>query len=118
MNTMQASVREYLSLGWALCPIPDKSKAPNLHGWNRLDNGIFRPDQAGLITANVGLLHAYSGTVAIDVDDYRLAKPFLHQNEVDLDALLTDPGAVLIDSGRENRHKLLYRYHDAYSGPI
>ena len=77
MSTTQASVREYLSLGWVLCPIPDKSKAPNLPGWNRRENAVIRQEQTGLITANVGLLHAFSGTVSIDVDDYGLAKPFL-----------------------------------------
>ena len=109
---MHASVRDYLSLGWALCPIPDKSKAPNMPGWNRRENAIIHQDQAGLITANVGLLHAYSGTVSIDVDDYGLAKLFLSQNGVDLDSLLSDSSSVLIDSGRKNRCKLLYRYHE------
>jgi hypothetical protein len=110
MKAMQKSVRKYLSLGWVLCPVSDKSKAPNLHGWNRRENAVTRLDQAGLLTANVGLLHAYSGTVAIDVDDYLLAKPFLYQNGVDLDTLLTDSSSVLIDSGRLNRFKLLYKY--------
>ena len=109
---MQKSVREYLSLGWSLCPIPDRSKAPNLRGWNRRENAVTRLDQAGLITASVGLLHAYSGTVSIDVDNYLLAKPFLWVNGIDLGDLLSDPSAVLIDSGRVNRFKLLYRYHE------
>ena len=110
---MQESVRDYLALGWVLCPIPERSKGPIRPGWNRPENGIFRQDQAKQITGNVGLLHAYSGTVSIDVDDVGLAKPFLSQNGVDLEALLTDPSAVLIDSGRENRCKLLYRHHES-----
>ena len=107
---MQKSVRKYLSLGWSLCAIPDRSKAPNSPGWNRRGNAVTRLDQAGLITANVGLLHAYSGTVAIDIDNYNLAKSSLWGNGVDLDELLTDPNGVLINSGRENHCKLLYRY--------
>ena len=112
MNAMQESVREYLSLGLALCAIPDRSKAPNSPGWNRRENAVTTLDQAGLITANVGLLHAYSGTVAIDVDDYHLAKSSLWENGVDLDTLMTDPRAVLINSGCLNRCKLLYQYHE------
>ena len=109
-STLQASVHEYLAAGWALCPISERSKTPSIPGWNRLENAITRPDQADQITGNVGLLHAFSGTVSIDVDNVELANTHLKFHGIDLDGLLCKPGAVLIDSGRSNRCKLLYRY--------
>ena len=107
-SRLLVSLREYLAAGWALCPIPAKSKAPRKLGWNLIENAITNQGQVDLITGNVGLLHAFSDTVAIDVDDYNLAKPFLMDNGIDLDALLNDSRSVLIDSGRVNRYKLLY----------
>ncbi len=107
-SRLLVSLREYLAAGWALCPIPAKSKAPRKLGWNLIENAITNQGQVDLITGNVGLLHAFSDTVAIDVDDYNLAKPFLMDKGIDLDALLNDSRSVLIDSGRVNRYKLLY----------
>ncbi len=108
-GALQIAVKEYLENGWVLCPITEGSKVPSLQGWNRIENAITRPDQMNLITGNVGLLHAFSNTAAIDVDNVELATPFLMDHGIDLGALLADSRAVLIDSGRSNHCKLLYQ---------
>jgi hypothetical protein len=60
-------------------------------------------------SVGVGLLHAASGTAAIDIDNLTEARAFLHGYGVDLDAMLAARDAVQISSGRPNRAKLLYR---------
>jgi hypothetical protein len=99
---------EYAMLGWRLCPIQPGSKGPVSRGWNVLENAL---PAAELLPAGwgVGLLHAYSGTCAIDIDDIDLARAWLLERGVSLDELLAAPDAVLIDSGRVGHSKLLYR---------
>lgn len=57
----------------------------------------------------MGLAHAYSGTCAIDIDDWAAASGILAAHGVDLTALYNALDAVTIESGREGRGKLLYR---------
>ena len=102
---------EYVRNGFALVSIPKGSKAPIAAGWNDVANAIRNEGQAALLTGNLGLLHLYSSpkTVAFDIDDLAATKGFLNQRGIDLDLLLKAPDAVLIDSSRQNRGKLLYR---------
>lgn len=93
---------EYKAAGWALCDIPLGTKGPTTKGWNI--RGAVAHGQQGL-----GLCHAYSGTCAVDVDDYVLALEWLESKGVDLDSLLDDPRSVQIISGKVNRAKLLYK---------
>lgn len=93
---------EYQAAGWQLCDIPIGTKGPTTTGWNL--KGAVAHGQLGL-----GLCHAYSGTCAVDVDDYPVALEWLFTKGVDLDALLSDPKCVQIVSGKLNRAKLLYR---------
>lgn len=98
---------EYIAAGWKLCGIDRGRKAPTYTGWNDADMAI-KPDAAdGLDGA--GLMHALSGTAALDIDDMESAKPWLLERGVDVDALMRDPTAVMISSGRPGRAKLLYR---------
>lgn len=99
------SLTDYAALGWALVPIPRGTKGPNRKGWNLRENCQL---PAGW-TQNVGLAHAYSGTCALDIDRLDDAAKYLIDHGVDLSTLLTAPDAVRIDSGRENRAKLLYK---------
>ena len=94
---------EYQALGWKLCAVPANSKGPTYEGWNVTP--IEHPGEY----PGVGLLHALSGTAALDIDDMALAVPWLAERGVDLQALLNDPHAVQISSGRPGRAKLLYR---------
>jgi len=92
--------QDYIDHGWQLCAIPAGSKGPTYHGWNTA--GVHTPGPGA------GLLHALSGTCAIDLDNLQVARKFLAANGVDIDALLAAPDAVQIVSGRANRAKLLY----------
>lgn len=106
-----SQIAEYCQHGFVLVPIPTGRKGPNTPGWNKRENCVFDADKAAGLTGNIGLAHAYSRprTAVIDIDDYPVADKWLSERGIDLAELLTAPGAVLIDSGRENRAKLLYR---------
>jgi hypothetical protein len=103
------TLEAYLKRGFVLVPIPAGTKGPRHPGWNRRENCITRVDDLGRITGNVGLAHAYSGTCALDVDDFIGARDWLSEQNIDLDSLLAADDAVQIVSGRPNRAKLLYR---------
>jgi hypothetical protein len=99
--------QEYIAHGWKLCGIDRGFKAPVYVDWN-LSKKVIEEDEAeGLDGA--GLLHALSGTCALDIDDLETARPWLIERGVDIDGLLEAPESVRIDSGRYNRAKLLYR---------
>lgn len=105
------SFREYVEHGWQLCKFNPGEKGPSGEqavGWNTRRNAISFPEQTeGMVQG--GLLHAYSGTAALDLDNLTHARPFLAAHGIDVDALLTARDAVQIVSGRPNRAKLLYR---------
>ncbi len=101
------SFRDYLLAGWRLCSIPPGTKGPREKGWNKAENAITNPG-VGPQLAGAGLLHAYSGTCALDIDNYDVAKVWLAERGVDLDALLIEPASVQISSGRAGRGKLIY----------
>lgn len=93
---------EYQANSWQLCDIPLGTKGPTATGWN-LRGAVSHGNQG------LGICHAYSGTCAVDVDDYVIALDWLAKQNVDLDALLEEPQAVMIVSGKVNRAKLLYK---------
>ena len=96
---------DYIRHGWSLCAIEKGSKSPRYAQWPT--NPI--PLEAADGIDGAGLLHALSGTASLDVDDATLARPWLAERGVDLDALLADDYAVQISSGRANRAKLLFK---------
>ena len=100
---------EYARHGFALCAIPLGSKGPIAKGWNLLSNAITSSSVAAKVTENVGLLHAYSGTMALDVDDDVQAGEWLLARGVNPRQLISSPDHVGIISGREGRGKLIYR---------
>jgi hypothetical protein len=95
---------EYTAAGWKLCAIERGNKGPRYSQWNT------KPIAADALDGldGAGLLHALSGTCAIDIDDIDAARSWLAERGVDIDALLQDDRAVQIRSGRPNRAKLLY----------
>lgn len=99
---------DYIQHGWKLCSIDRGKKAPTYDDWNE-------PKQAAAIGEaaegldGAGLLHALSGTCAIDLDNLDTARPWFAERGVDIDELLNAADAVRIDSGRPGRAKLLYR---------
>lgn len=104
----------YAEHGMALVPIPFGKKGPVLAGWNEVKQTIKDPHIAAALTGNIGIAHAYCTprTAAIDVDDLARATSLLAQYGIDLGALRNAPDSVEINSGRDNRAKLLYRLHD------
>jgi hypothetical protein len=91
--------------GWALCALQRKKKGPTYERWQL--EPIDADTAEGIEGA--GLLHALSGTCALDLDHVENARAWLAERGVDLDALLDAPNAVKISSGTKGRAKLLYR---------
>jgi hypothetical protein len=103
-----ASVDAYIRHGWSLVPIPPGTKGPATPGWNQKQNAIQSQHQLPP-GYGIGLAHAYSGTMALDLDDWNTAAFMLLMHSIDLHALYDAPDAVIVDSGRAGRGKLLYR---------
>lgn len=102
-----ASVDHYIRHGWSLVPIPPGTKGPAHKGWNLRENALTL--EMTLPTGyGIGLAHAYSGTMALDIDDWDRAAFELMMKGIDLSALYAAPDAVIIDSGRAGHGKLLY----------
>lgn len=98
----------YIEHGWSLVPITPGHKGPQgaaAKGWNRREKCATDPQIA---MHSAGLAHAYSGTCALDVDDYDKAAAWLAERGVDLDELFSAIDAVQISSGRAGHGKLLY----------
>lgn len=107
------TIQEYSAAGFVLVPIPKGSKGPegaSAKGWNKRENCVVPDDWTG----NIGLAHAYSRTCAVDIDDLEAATRWLDARGVSLGALLDEPEAVRVSSGRPNRAKLIYRLPDGW----
>lgn len=100
------SFPDYIAHGWKLCIIPPGSKGPRGKGWNLRENAV--PIEQASRIMGAGLMHAYSGTCAIDFDNLEVARPFLAEHGVDMDELLLRHDNVHLLSGRPNRDKLIF----------
>lgn len=97
----------YSLAGLKLCAIDKGSKGPKYPQWEQ------NPIHPGQIHGQgLGLLHAQSGTCAIDVDDLSESITWFSARGIDLVGLLNADDAVQIQSGRPNRAKLLCRLPD------
>lgn len=100
-------IESYVRHGWRLVPIPPGTKKPINDNWNDLNNTITSieelPEKYG-----IGIAHAYSGTMALDIDDWDRATEELSKHGIDLQSLYDAPDAVTIDSGKPGHGKLLY----------
>ncbi len=102
-----ASIDAYIRRGWSLVPIPAGTKGPRTPGWNIRENALTC--QGDLPSGyGIGLAHAYSGTMALDIDNWVSATSLLAEHGIDLRALYEAPDAVVISSGRPGHGKLLY----------
>lgn len=102
-----ASVDAYIRHGWSLVPIPANTKGPRTPGWNLRENAL--KSQGDLPTGyGIGLAHAYSGTMALDIDNWTMTTTLLAEHGIDLQALYNAPDAVVINSGKPGHGKLLY----------
>lgn len=98
-----ASVDAYIRHGWSLVPIPMGTKGPSHRGWN-LREAALRSQTDLPPGFGIGLAHAYSGTMAFDIDNWDTTVA----QGIDLRALYDAPDAVVINSGRPGHGKLLY----------
>jgi hypothetical protein len=95
-------IEDYIAYGWKVVPVPPGTKGPRSPGWNTPTGAIASasvlPEGFG-----VGLMHAFSGTMALDIDDWELTR-----TRIDINTLYAAPDAVTIQSGKPGRGKLLY----------
>lgn len=106
-DDVRQAAAEYIAHGWKLCRIQPGSKGPRDSDWNEAGHEMRVPE-AFPLGYGVGLLHAYSGTMALDIDNYPVAATWLSEKGVDLDALMDADDAVRISSGKVDSAKLLY----------
>lgn len=99
---------DYLAHGWALCKIKPREKGAFENGWSSREGAYIGPGALDGWKGGAGLLHAYSGTCAIDIDNFKVAAEALATQGIDLAGLLRAPDAVVFGSGRVGRFKLLY----------
>ena len=102
-----ASVEAYIRHGWSLVPIPPNTKGPRTPGWQLQANALKSQNDLP-VGWGIGLAHAYSGTMAFDIDDWQVCSEVLASKGIDLQALYDAPDAVIVDSGRAGHGKLLY----------
>lgn len=100
----RAIAAEYIDTGFKLCRIATGSKGPQYKDWQNTPFNLGQVNHEGL-----GLIHALSGTCAIDLDNFESAVAWFEGRDIDLHALLEADDAVQIQSGRPNRGKLVYR---------
>jgi hypothetical protein len=98
---------QYVEHGWALCPLQPGSKRPKGRAWNDRKNALTSIGAVEYLHG-AGLLHSYSGTCALDIDDWPRAEEWLAERGVSLSELYSAPDAVRILSGRAGSGKLLY----------
>jgi hypothetical protein len=104
---------DYVAGGLKLVRLSNGSKAPTGEGWQLETNCISTLEQAELVNGcSVGLAHLWSGTCAIDADDYQACVEWLAKRRISFDAHMTADDAVQISSGRPNRCKLIFRLPD------
>jgi hypothetical protein len=106
-SPLREQAKLYLSLGWKLCVIPRGSKGPKQHGWNKREHAITDIQALPLNSQGLGLMHAYSGTCCLDIDDMQKAQAYLVTMGVNLQQIISEyaPGVY---KGRKDRLKVLF----------
>lgn len=101
-------IDEYIAHGWCLTPLLPQTKMPARPEWNTKEEALHfsfeLPPGHG-----VGLMHAFSGTMSLDIDDFDNASRMLLDEGVDIVALQNAEDSVILHSGVAGRTKLLYR---------
>ena len=119
-------------LGWGLCSIPPGTKGPVTDNWNAPAMVIDTADKARAMKAGngIGLIHAASGTCALDIDDVPAFALILEQFGLDLEQLLGSAPRIIGKPGRDkavfrlpagftgNMHKLTWPKRDAGGKPV
>lgn len=112
MNAGDHAAR-YAALGWHLVSIPAGSKAPQSFGWQRQEKALTGQDAIDHWkrnpTLNMGLLHEFSGTCAIDIDHVENTRLIFEELGIDYDAIMSGAPRIV---GRLDRGKLLFKAPD------
>ena len=74
VSPLPSSSDAYLRHGWHLIPLAPGTKRPMGDGWNKPGAQLPLPPGCG-----IGLAHAFSGTMALDVDDWGTTEAYLAQ---------------------------------------
>ena len=106
---MYAQASAYIEAGWKLCLLAPGQKRPITPDWSSRSNAIDEVGKLPSQLGGIGLLHAYSGTCTVDIDDAPSAKVLLAEAGIDLPALVAAPDAVVSWRGPGTRLKLWYR---------
>ena len=102
-------IQDYIDQGWRLVLIAPSSKSPSSPEWNKLENTIKTLDQIP-DTHGIGLAHAYSGTMSLDIDDWKEADKLLKEHNINLQELYDAPDSVAINSGKSTRLIILSNF--------
>ena len=113
-----SAATDYVEAGLALVPLRPGTKQPLNANWTLKENAVTTIAQAEKLNGGLGLAHAWSGTCAFDIDDFFATIDWFQAHGIDVAALLQHPAAVRIDSGRQNRAKLVYRLPDGVATPL
>lgn len=109
---------EYVNNGLAITPIRSGSKQPVLPNWSEKSEAITTERQVHILSrgmrrklngsAGVLLAHCDTPLMTLDIDNWSLAEPWFAERGIDLGDLFTSPDAVQIQSGRQNKAKLVF----------
>lgn len=104
------SAHAYVDKGLVLTWMPSGTKAPNRIGWNTPAEVITTRDQATARLSsgpmNIGLVHKYSGTCAIDIDDVEKTKLIFGHFGLDYDSIISKGMRIW---SKENRDKVIFQ---------
>lgn len=101
-------IRNYFRHGLVLTAFNRGTKGPSTANWNTRSEGITYYNES-LLTKNLGIMHVFSGTMGLDIDDYFKAKTYF-KSEVglDLDELIRS-SSFTYTSTRKGRLKCIFR---------
>lgn len=109
-NTLEHALA-YIALGWGLCSVPQGTKGPSDKNWNSPALVIDTPEKAASICHarpdnGLGVVHAASGTCAIDVDHIEYTAMALAEFGLELEDLFAGAPRIM---GKEGRDKAIFR---------
>lgn len=109
---------DYIDNGFAITPIRSGSKQPVLQNWSDKSQAVTTRQQVIKLSAgfprklngSAGVLLAHCDTplMTLDIDNWSMAEPWFAKHGIDLGDLFTNPDAVQIQSGAQNKAKLVF----------
>ena len=99
-----AEAKRYDRLGWSLVGIPTGTKGPTTFGWQQRATPPEHWRKSP--SDNIGLLHSFSGTCAVDIDQMENTRLIFEALNIDIDEVLNSGPRIV---GRPNRGKVLFK---------